>query len=79
MPPTPRDARYWTNNCIGMLMVSVLLFVVTFAVNQQNPKPQASLALWFFGLLGAVSLGGWFWLSYQAMDKSRLGSLGDKR
>jgi lipid-A-disaccharide synthase-like uncharacterized protein len=67
MPPrTPDDiANRRINNLIGLFAVSVFFFFVSWMLARGSSDRAAPLLLWFFGLLGALSLAGWIGLSAQ--------------
>lgn len=65
MPPrTPEGiASRRINNLIGLFAVSVFFFFVSWMLGRGSPDKAAPLLLWFFGLLGGLSLAGWIALS----------------
>lgn len=65
MPPrTPEGiASRRINNLIGLFAVSVFFFFLSWMLGRGSPDKAAPLLLWFFGLLGGLSLVGWIALS----------------
>jgi len=71
MPPrTPEEiANRRINNLIGLFAVSVFFFFVSWMLGRSSPDKAAPLLLWFFGLLGGLSLAGWIALSAARVAK----------
>ena len=65
-----KSANHLRNNLIGALLVSVLLFILVWAIDHGNPQPGGRAVLWFLGIVGGVSLAGWWWLDYLAINRS---------
>jgi lipid-A-disaccharide synthase-like uncharacterized protein len=65
MPPrTPEEtANRRINNLIGLFAVSVFFFFVSWMLGRGSTDAAAPLLLWFFGMLGGLSLAGWIVLS----------------
>ncbi len=62
------NVKHWANNCAGIFLALVLMFVVTIAINRFAPHPATGTVLWLLALLGMASLGGWAWLSFKAAE-----------
>ena len=77
MPPKTAAEKiaHRTNNLIGLFAVSVVFFVITFAVGRSTPHPATPMVLWFFGLMGGASLVGWMAMAF--LNAPRLGKLPD--
>ncbi len=71
MPPSTPDeiATRRINNLIGLFAVSVFFFFVSWMLGRGSDDTAAPLLLWFFGLLGGLSLAGWMALSYLRVAK----------
>lgn len=71
MPPRTPDeiATRRINNLIGIFAVSVFFFFVSWLLGRSSPEKAAPLLLWFFGLLGGLSLAGWIALSATRVAK----------
>lgn len=71
MPPrTPEEiANRRINNLIGLFAVSVFFFFVSWMLGRGSADKSAPLLLWFFGLLGGLSLAGWIALSAARVAK----------
>ena len=71
MPPSTPDeiASRRINNLIGLFAVSVFFFFVSWMLGRGSDDKAAPLLLWFFGLLGGLSLAGWMALSYLRVSK----------
>lgn len=71
MPPrTPEEtATRRINNLIGLFAVSVFFFFVSWMLGRGSNDQAAPLLLWFFGLLGGLSLAGWIALSAARVSK----------
>lgn len=65
MPPRTAEetATRRINNLIGLFAVSVFFFFLSWMLGRGSPDKAAPLLLWFFGLLGGLSLVGWIMLS----------------
>ncbi len=77
MPPrSPEEiADRRINNLIGLFAVSVFFFFASWLLGRGSNNPEAPLLLWFFGLMGGLSLVGWIALSavrVSKIDKLRL-------
>lgn len=64
-----KSANHLVNNLIGALLVSVLMFILVWAIDHGNPQPGGRLVLWFLAIVAIASLAGWWWLAYRAIDR----------
>ena len=71
MPPrSPEEtANRRIHNLIGLFAISVFFFFIVWFAGRGSPDSGAPLLLWFFGLLGGLSLAGWIALSAQRVSK----------
>jgi len=71
MPPrTPEEtADRRINNLIGLFAVSVFFFFLSWMLGRGSADQAAPLLLWFFGLLGGLSLAGWIAMSAARVAK----------
>jgi lipid-A-disaccharide synthase-like uncharacterized protein len=71
MPPrTPEETtNRRINNLIGVFAVSVFFFFVSWMLGRGSPDTASQLLLWFFGVLGGLSLAGWIALSATRVAK----------
>jgi lipid-A-disaccharide synthase-like uncharacterized protein len=78
MPPrSPAEiAKRRIHNLIGLFAVSVFFFFITWLAGSGSTDRGAPLLLWLFGLLAALSLGGWIFLSSRQVEQTS--SLVDK-
>ena len=65
-----KSANHLTNNLIGLLLVSVVMFVLVFLIDRGNPQPAGRYVLVFLALMGLGSLAGWMVLSIRQIMRS---------
>lgn len=65
-----KSANHLTNNLIGMLLVSAVMFVLVFLIDRSNPQPAGRYALVFLAVMGLGSLAGWMFLAIRQIMRS---------
>jgi hypothetical protein len=65
-----KSANHLTNNLIGLLLVSVLMFVLVYAIDRGNPQPAGRYLLVFLALMGLGALAGWMVLATRQILRS---------
>jgi hypothetical protein len=71
MPPrSPEEiAERRINNLSGLFAVSVFFFFASWLLGRGSSNPESVLLLWFFGVMGGLSLAGWIALSAVRVSK----------
>lgn len=60
-----KSENHLTNNLIGVVLISALMFVLVYLVDRSNPQPAGARVLWFLALVGGAALVAWIVLAYR--------------
>jgi hypothetical protein len=65
-----KRANHLTNNLIGTVLLSALMFILVWSIDRGNPQPGGQVVLWFLAMLGGAALVGWIVLAFRTIGRS---------